>query len=446
MEQEARIEASPLESGLAFQQDGSEIEALRVSFVRVLDESLPHMVIQAMQQIVDALPAPLYSEILQLIEEVTIPDGAAIEVRHANFQRVLDASPPHIVKQVAHRIVDVMPTAQFAAMQQLIEKTSRTLMECSPQEDTGELHNKRVAKSDCDDSPVARAKAKTRKLRAELRRALSEESTLTRLREERPPAFASRSQGSRKSVDSADVSNDAEVARLDAEIEALSRRLRSEEELAGLRAEVTKAQQLLLSLQTQEQIRKLSAEDVSQAEALLSDAPFETPATQAEKELAEEKEVLQRQIHALRSARSPKESPEALYKASSLNPLSSISEEQPREAAQASASSARALQHQQKRRLEQLDAIASRLHSELRRRKGAGSGTATPAFTQSPASTAGALLRRSPGAGSSSCGDAWSLASASELARREARGRQLESQIKALTRRFLTIRDLKACK
>lgn len=100
----------------------------------------------------------------------------------------------------------------------------------------------------------------------------------------------------------------------------------------------------------------------------------------------------------------------------------------------------------QKRRLQQLDAIAGQLHSQLRQRRG-GSGTTTPAWvTQSPASAdAAASFRGSPATGgSSSVGTAaWSMASSAELLRREKVGKQLESQVKALARRFQALRDLR---
>eukprot|EP00930_Biecheleria_cincta_P089702 TRINITY_DN79040_c0_g1_i1.p1 TRINITY_DN79040_c0_g1~~TRINITY_DN79040_c0_g1_i1.p1 ORF type:complete len:432 (+),score=116.75 TRINITY_DN79040_c0_g1_i1:22-1317(+) len=112
----------------------------------------------------------------------------------------------------------------------------------------------------------------------------------------------------------------------------------------------------------------------------------------------------------------------------------------------AAAAAAAALARRQKRRLQQLDAIAGQLHSQLRQRRG-GSGTTTPAWaTQSPASAdAAASFRGSPATGgSSSVGTAaWSIASSAELLRREKRGKQLESQVKALARRFQALRDLR---
>ncbi|CAE8608419.1 unnamed protein product, partial [Polarella glacialis] len=94
-------------------------------------------------------------------------------------------------------------------------------------------------------------------------------------------------------------------------------------------------------------------------------------------------------------------------------------------------------------RLQQMELIAGKLHSELQRRGPGSSNPSTPWTGRSPASVDEKHGGSFTGGSSVGTGNsAWSMASSSELARRELRSRQLQTQIKALTRRFQVLRDL----
>lgn len=205
---------------------------------------------------------------------------------------------------------------------------------------------------------------------------------------------------------------------------------------------------------------------VETKEALLNvGASCEMFLTMAEATMAEEKKALQKRVRGLVAARegsspaaSSGQAPASLPGRPPLGPSGALARaglphaaglpECPQQAAPSREAS------QRWRRMRQLNTIASRLHDELRGRRegssvgssvcspGAASVAASAPATRAarpdvPGGAAGPPSARSSRAGGSSLGGSSLLSKA----RSELRGRQLDEQVKALTKRFLLRRD-----
>jgi len=241
---------------------------------------------------------------------------------------------------------------------------------------------------------------------------------------------------------------EAERQRLRRELQALGADLREGAELQALGQEVVRMRELLA--QPEEawlsggQCLPEAGDEAGEpgaapsgagrggerAGALLAEVSFEMLATIGEAEFAEEKKALQRQVRRLRQELA---SPPAPVRPAAVRGTQALP---------AGPSSAEVLGLRQRRRLQQMDAIAQRLHEEFKLRA-AASAPATPGRATSSLASAGQLLR--------SAGTALEVAQGGSSARprcsakkaaSDARGRELEARIRALSRRFLLLRDV----
>lgn len=256
------------------------------------------------------------------------------------------------------------------------------------------------------DAQLEHLQARSQHLKLELRRALSLERLTERLHHER---LAARSRLGLQLI------RTGEARELESRLQVLRSQVIPEVEQRELQNELLFARQFLERLKQEtkkvvEQDEPCMWTEASQAESCLelcTTSQSESPLALA---LAKEKQALQERLQTLLAGRN-----EIV-----TSPVPAVGP---------STSTPPVLR--QRRRLQQLEAIASGLHAELRRR---GTGVTTP-LTHTPVSTQ-FQSPAIPGTGSQA---AWSLTTS----RRQLRTEQLEQKIKALSQRFLLLRDVR---
>jgi len=278
---------------------------------------------------------------------------------------------------------------------------------------------------------TTRLRSENQRLRSELRRALAQETIAGTMHlefyEQEAPRTASGPQ------DADNIMSSEEYAALQHEavllrklVEKRSAHVKAGTESKAVLSTGTSTKAVLSTGTSMPSLISSEVCETARSEGLLTEASFEMLSTLAEVELAEEKKILQQKVHTLQRQ---------LRERTQLNlPVQTFH---------------KSIGRKEQRKLQQLDAIAAALHWELQRR--AASTLITPrTCLEKPCAQDEAQEVAYPCASERTCQSTakqLSLPSqrsaASQLSRMELRMRQLDSQIKVLSRRFVLVRDMK---